>query len=68
MLRAFIQRWDEAAKRAPPGVAPPPEPDAAPPSTPPIAEAAEPAPTGAAPSAALAGCQYDNQCKGDRIA
>ena len=67
MLRAFLQRWDEAAKRAPPGVAPPPEPDAAPPSAPPIAEAAEPPPPGAAPSTPLAGCQYDNQCKGDRI-
>ena len=48
MLRAFMERWDEAAKRAPPGVTPPPEPDAAPASTPPIAEAAEPAPPSAA--------------------
>jgi hypothetical protein len=69
LLRAFLQRWDEAGKNAPPQPDAPPEAPveaAAPAVAPPVAEPAV-APPGVGSPAPLAGCQYDNQCKGNRI-
>jgi hypothetical protein len=66
LLRAFLQRWDDAARRAPPAASPPPAPapeQSPAPADPPIAAAAATAPIAATPP----GCQYDTQCKGERI-